>query len=54
MIGYKLKDPQILKWVNIANNSTNLLLYLVNDTLDFFQIKSGKFNIRVEKFKLKE
>ena len=29
-------DPQLLKWIKVANNSTNLLLYLVSDTLDYF------------------
>jgi len=40
----KVTDPQIRKWLKTAQTSTNLLLHLVNDTLDFFQIKSGKFN----------
>jgi signal transduction histidine kinase len=31
-------------WLRIASNSTNLLLSLVNDTLDFYQIKSDKFS----------
>jgi len=26
----------LLKWLNVAINSTNLLLFLVNDTLDYF------------------
>lgn len=34
---------QTKKWVKIASNSTHLLSYLVSDTLDYFQIKSGKF-----------
>jgi signal transduction histidine kinase len=29
-------EPQVNKWLKIASNSTNLLLYLVNDTLDYF------------------
>ena len=29
-------DEEALKWLRIANNSTNLLLFLVNDTLDYF------------------
>ena len=30
------------------------LLYLVNDTLDFYQIKTGKFTQSLSTFKLKE
>lgn len=37
-----------MKWLEVANNSTNLLLFLVNDTLDHFQIKSGKFIPRID------
>ena len=40
---YASSDQMLKEWLNIASNSTNLLLYLVNDTLDYFQIKSGKF-----------
>lgn len=43
LILLKETDQTIRNWINIANSSTNLLLFLVNDTLDFFQIKSGKF-----------
>lgn len=38
-----ISDPKILEWLKVAKTSTKLLLHLVNDTLDFFQIKSGKF-----------
>jgi signal transduction histidine kinase len=33
-------DNIILKWCRVANNSSRLLFYLVNDTLDYFMIKS--------------
>ena len=36
MIELKLKDLNLLKWLKVANNSTSLLLFLVNDTLDYF------------------
>jgi signal transduction histidine kinase len=36
MIESRIDDPLLLKWLNIAKTSTNLLLYLVNDTLDFY------------------
>jgi signal transduction histidine kinase len=32
----KVTDSNLLKWLKIASNSTNLLLFLVNDTLDFY------------------
>lgn len=41
MIKNATTNPTIIKWIRVANNSSNLLLYLVNDTLDYFQIKSG-------------
>ena len=44
----------VLKWVRIANNSSNLLRFLVNDTLDYFQIKSGKFLMQMTEFNLIE
>lgn len=44
LVAQKINDQQIQKWLNVAISSTNLLLYLVNDTLDYFQIKSGKFS----------
>ena len=40
-------NPQLNGWLDAATNSSNLLLYLVNDTLDYFQIKSGKFNEKI-------
>lgn len=36
MIIKRVNDPQVIKWLNVASTSTNLLLYLVNDTLDYF------------------
>lgn len=38
------------KWVGIAKASLNLLLFLINDTLDYYQIKSGKFKTREDSF----
>ena len=29
-------NPLIKKYIKVADNSTNLLLFLVNDTLDFY------------------
>ena len=36
MIKNQTSDATMLKWIRVANNSTNLLLYLVSDTLDYF------------------
>jgi K+-sensing histidine kinase KdpD len=40
MIENKLEHTKqnecLLNWLSAANSSTNLLLYLVNDTLDYF------------------
>ncbi|TNV85651.1 hypothetical protein FGO68_gene11967 [Halteria grandinella] len=46
-------DPDVLHWLQIARSSSNLLLFLVNDTLDYFQIKSGKFKIKQAPWNLK-
>ena len=46
----KLQDP----WIRIAINSSKLLQFLVNDTLDYFQIKSGKFKMQESHFNIKE
>ena len=41
-----VKDNLVItKWIRIANDSTNLLKFLVSDTLDYFQIKSDKFTV---------
>lgn len=36
MIESKTQDEKLLKWLKIATHSTNLLQFLVNDTLDYF------------------
>jgi signal transduction histidine kinase len=41
LIESQIDDENLLKWLHVSNCSTNLLLFLVNDTLDYFQIKSG-------------
>ena len=48
------QDKNIHKWLKVASNSTNLLLFLVNDTLDFYQIKSNKFTPRNCSFSFRE
>jgi signal transduction histidine kinase len=54
MMQGRTKDRVLLDWIRVANNSTNLLLFLVNDTLDYFQLKSGKFARRDCNFTVKE
>jgi len=36
-------DENGKRFLNIIKSSSNFLLFLVNDLLDFFQIKNGKF-----------
>ena len=38
-----IKDPNGLELLNIIQSSTTMLQYLVNDLLDLYQIKNGKF-----------
>ena len=38
-----IKDPQGKRFLSIIRNSSSFMLFLVNDLLDFFQIKNGKF-----------
>ena len=38
-------EEQATKWVKIADTSCKFLLSLVNDTLDFTQLKMGKFSL---------
>lgn len=47
-------DEKVLKLLNISSASVYILTYLVNDTLDFYQIKSGKFKPRPSNFKVKD
>ena len=54
LIESKVADLNLRKWLRVANNSTNLLMYLVNDTLDYFQIKSDKFVKKEGKFKVRD
>jgi signal transduction histidine kinase len=42
-IGRFIQDERGLKLLKIVENSSKMLLFLVNDLLDFTQIKNGKF-----------
>ena len=52
----KLKQPllKILKEIEDSNkiqdSSTNVMKYMIQDLLDFAQIKSGKFNQKIKQF----
>eukprot|EP00347_Sterkiella_histriomuscorum_P013084 403366084 len=54
LIEMKTMEPQLKQYLSIAKNSTDLLKYLVNDTLDYFQIRSGKFKIQKTQVRLKD
>lgn len=54
LIQKRTEDEELLKWIRVANNSTNLLKFLVSDTLDYFQIRSGKFEQKLERFTFKD
>ena len=46
LVQEKTTDKDILPLLKVANSSACLLFSLVNDTLDYYQIKSGKFSLR--------
>lgn len=54
LIQTKVNDQQILEWLRITINSSAILQFLVNDSLDYFQIKQGKFKLKESAFTVKE
>jgi signal transduction histidine kinase len=36
LIENDLTDPKLLKWLKVSKTSTNILICLVNDTLDYY------------------
>lgn len=42
------------RFLSIIKNSSNFLLFLVNDLLDFFQIKNGKFKKNLKWVNMRE
>ena len=48
-----MKDAKGKKILSIIQNSAKMLLYLVNDMLDLFQIKNGKFRKNEQHFEIK-
>lgn len=43
-------NPEVQQMLRIIKNSSQLLLYLVNDMLDVYMIKTGKFHKILEDF----
>eukprot|EP00347_Sterkiella_histriomuscorum_P018694 403344532 len=43
------QDAECKKIIKVIKNSSTILLFLVNDILDFFQLKNGKFQSRLYK-----
>ena len=50
----KERDVKKLRLMKINHCSSKLLLSLVNDLLDLFQMKNGKFNKRLNTLNLRE
>lgn len=48
-----ITDQRGKKMLRIMHNSSKMLLFLVNDLLDFFQLKNGKFKINLKETNLK-
>ena len=42
------------KYYLIAKNCANLMLFLVNDILDFAQTEQNKLNLNIERFRIKD
>jgi signal transduction histidine kinase len=42
------------KMLQIIKNSSMMLLYLVNDMLDLYQIKNGRFQKKIERLNIRE
>ena len=36
MMEQYITEERVLKWLKVSKNSTSLLLFLVNDTLDYY------------------
>jgi len=48
-----VKDKNGAKYLSIMMNSARLLNFLVNDLIDLFRIRNGKFSIFMSKVDLK-
>lgn len=52
MIKREAKDDAILEYAEVAGNSANALLAIINDILDFARVESGKMEIINETYEL--
>ena len=49
-----ITDENALRFIRIIKNSSGFLMFLVNDLLDFFQIRHGKFKKNIKETNLKD
>ena len=54
LIEQRITDPLLQKWTGTVKTSANLLLFLVNDTLYYYKIMSGKFTQKLSPFAIRE
>lgn len=47
-------NPRAHQWYEICESSCKFLLSLVNDTLDFAQLQSGKFKMNYENIAVRD
>ena len=47
-------QSKMLESNQIFDSSTNIMKYLIQDLLDYAQIKAGKFNQKVKQFDVKQ
>jgi signal transduction histidine kinase len=46
--------PEGKKYLRILKNSSRLMIFLVNDMLDLYQIKAGKLTLNIQGFKIRD
>lgn len=45
-------NPSVDQYLKVCDSSARMMTFLASDTLDFFQIKSGHFKVKLEKTNL--
>mmetsp|Transcript_16841 Transcript_16841/g.16094 ORF Transcript_16841/g.16094 Transcript_16841/m.16094 type:complete len:92 (-) Transcript_16841:102-377(-) len=53
-IASEITSSKALHWLSISKTSAKSLFSLVNNTLDFFQIKEGQFKFNIQSFSIGE
>ena len=48
LLSHFVKSEKALKYLNVARNSCNLMLFLVNDILDFSQHEENKMMLNMD------